>query len=74
MNNPSSDTDEKKCEYCGADKTYIAVTKRGTSYPKWHSNPYKEGWICEKCYRNYLFLKPYPLTSFHRHKIRKERK
>jgi hypothetical protein len=67
-------TSVKKCEYCGCKKTNITTNEAGTKYEKWHSNPYKEGWICEKCYRNYLFLKPYPLTSFRRHKIRKERK
>lgn len=52
-NNPSSNTDEKKCEYCGADKTYIDVTKKGTPYPKWNSNPFKEDtWICGRCYRD----------------------
>jgi hypothetical protein len=24
-------TNERKCEYCSSDKTYIAVTKNGTS-------------------------------------------
>jgi very-short-patch-repair endonuclease len=61
MNNPSSNTDEKKCEYCGANKTYIAVTKKGTPYPKWNSNPYKENtWLCGKCYRNLLYHKALP--------------
>jgi len=61
MNNPTSNTDEKKCEYCGANKTYIAVTKRGTPYPKWNSNPYKENtWLCGKCYRNLVYPKALP--------------
>jgi G:T-mismatch repair DNA endonuclease (very short patch repair protein) len=61
MNNPSSNTDERKCEYCGANKTYSAVTKRGTPYPKWNSNPYKENtWLCGKCYRNLLYHKALP--------------
>jgi DNA mismatch endonuclease, patch repair protein len=61
MNNPSSNTDEKKCEYCGANKTYIAVTKKGTPYPKWNSNPFKENTlICGKCYKNLLYHKALP--------------
>lgn len=61
INNLSSNTDEKKCDYCGADKTYIAVTKKGTPYPKWNSNPNKENtWICGKCYRNFLYRKALP--------------
>jgi hypothetical protein len=61
MNNPSSNSIEKKCDYCGSDKTYTAVTKGGTPYPKWNSNPYKEDtWICGKCYRNLLYHKALP--------------
>ena len=61
MNNLSSNTDEKKCEYCGANKTYITVTKKGTPYPKWNSNPYKENtWLCGKCYRNLVYHKALP--------------
>jgi hypothetical protein len=33
MNNTSSNANENRCEYCGTDKTYIAVTKNGTPYP-----------------------------------------
>lgn len=40
-----SNPSEKKCEYCGTDTTYIAVTKNGTPYPKWNSNPFKGGII-----------------------------
>ena len=43
----SGDTKEKKCERCGSDKTYMAVTKDGTPYPNWISNRFKEdGWLC----------------------------
>jgi hypothetical protein len=60
-NNPSSNPNEKKCEYCGTDRTYIAVTKNGTPYPKWNSNPFKEdSWICRRCYRNLLYHKAFP--------------
>ena len=73
LNNPSSNTDEKKCEYCGSDKTYLAVTKNGTPYPKWNSNPLKENTlICSKCYRNLLYHKILP-PSHARKSIRRER-
>jgi hypothetical protein len=36
------DTKERKCEFCGADRTYNAVTKSGTPYSKWNKNPFKE--------------------------------
>jgi very-short-patch-repair endonuclease len=62
--NPS---DEKKCEYCGSDKTYLAVTKRGTPYPKWNTNPFKEdSWICGRCYRNLLYHKVLPPSQVRR--------
>jgi DNA mismatch endonuclease, patch repair protein len=61
LNNPSSNPNKKECEYCGTDRTYIAVTKRGTPYPKWNNNPYKEDtWICGKCYRNLLYHNALP--------------
>jgi DNA mismatch endonuclease, patch repair protein len=61
INNPPSNSDERKCHYCGADKTYIAVTKIGTPYQKWNINPFKEGtWICGKCYRNLLYHNALP--------------
>lgn len=59
--NPLEDTNERKCEYCGSDRTYIAVTKNGTLYPKWNNNPFKENTvICGKCYRNLLYHKALP--------------
>jgi len=61
MNNPSSKPNEKKYEYCKSDKTYTVVTKNGTLYPKWNSNPFKENtWICGKCYKNLLYHKALP--------------
>jgi DNA mismatch endonuclease (patch repair protein) len=60
-NNSLDNTNGKKCEYCGSDKTYMAVTKNGTPYPKWNSNPFKENsQICGKCYRNLLYHKALP--------------
>jgi DNA mismatch endonuclease (patch repair protein) len=71
-NNLSGTTNEKRCEYCGG-KTYIAVTKEGTPYPKWNSNPFKENTlICGKCYRNLLYRKALPPIHVRR-KIRKDR-
>jgi DNA mismatch endonuclease (patch repair protein) len=59
--NLSDDTNKKICEYCGSDKTYMAVTKRGTLYPIWNFNPYKEdSCICGKCYRHLLYRKALP--------------
>lgn len=53
--------DIKKCEYCGSEKTYVAITKNGTPYPKWNTNPFKENSsICGKCYRNLLYHKALP--------------
>jgi NUMOD3 motif len=61
MNDSSNNSDEKKCEYCGTDKTYIAVTKNGTPYPKWNNNPFKEdSKICGKCYKNLSYHKALP--------------
>ena len=62
MSNKQVDDDkEKRCEKCGIDKTYMAVTKNGTSYPKWNSNPFKENsWICGRCYRRLLRQKALP--------------
>ncbi|MFZ0557149.1 MAG: hypothetical protein WAM26_17850 [Nitrososphaeraceae archaeon] len=61
MNNPSSNPNEKKCEYCESDKTYTAVTKGQTPYSKWNNNPFKEGsWICGRCYRHPLYRKDLP--------------
>jgi hypothetical protein len=60
-NSLSGNTSERRCEYCGNDRTYMAVTKGGTPYPKWNSNPFKEEtWICGKCYRNFLYHKALP--------------
>jgi hypothetical protein len=60
-NNPLENANGKKCEYCGSDKTYMAVTKNGTPYPKWNSNPYKEdSSICGRCYRHLLYQKALP--------------
>jgi hypothetical protein len=71
--NPSDNVNEKKCEYCGTDRTYIAVTKNGTPYPKWNNNPFKENTlICSKCYRNLLYHKILP-PSHVRRSIRMER-
>ena len=72
-NNLSGITNEKRCEYCGSDMTYLAVTKNGTPYPKWNSNPFKENTlICGKCYRNLLYHKALP-PSHVRRGICKER-
>ena len=60
-NNTSVKNNEKICEYCGSDRTYIAVTTIGTRYPKWNSNPFREdSWICGRCYRNLLYHKAFP--------------
>ena len=60
-NSLSGNTSERRCEYCGNDRTYMAVTKGGTSYPKWNNNPFKEEtWICGKCYKNLLYHKALP--------------
>jgi hypothetical protein len=76
MTNNTSDTsstNEKRCEYCGSDKTYLAVTKAGTPYPKWNSNPFKEdSSICGRCYRNHLYHKALP-PSHARRSIRIDR-
>lgn len=59
--NPLDNTTETKCEYCSSDRTYIAVTKNGTPYPKWNNNPFKANTvICGKCYRNLLYHKALP--------------
>ena len=71
--NPLDDTNERKCEYCGSDRTYIAVTKNGTPYLKWNNNPFKESTvICGKCYRNLLYHKALPPIHIRR-SIRIER-
>jgi hypothetical protein len=50
MNNPSSNPRERKCEYCGFGRMYLATARDGTSYPKWNNKPLKEhSWIYEKC-------------------------
>jgi hypothetical protein len=60
-NSLSGNTGERKCESCGTDKTYMAVTKGGTPYPKWNNNLLKEdGWICGRCYRHFLDRKALP--------------
>jgi hypothetical protein len=39
----------------------MAVTKRGTPYPKWNNNPFKEdSSICGRCYRHLLYRKTLP--------------
>ena len=44
-----------------SDKTYPAITKNGTPYPKWYNNPLKEdSRICGKCYKNLLYHKTLP--------------
>jgi len=54
-NSLSDNTSERKCESCGTDKTYMAVTKGGTPYPN------KEySWICGRCYRHFLYRKALP--------------
>jgi DNA mismatch endonuclease, patch repair protein len=71
--NPSDKVNEKKCEYCGTDRTYIAVTKNGTPYPKWNNNPFKEdSLICGKCYKNLSYHKALPPIHVRRG-IRKNR-
>jgi hypothetical protein len=61
MNSPSSNPDEKKREYYGTDRTYLDVTKKGTTYPKWNSNSLKQDtWIRGKCYRNLRYHKNIP--------------
>jgi hypothetical protein len=72
-NNLLVDSNKKRCEYCGSDKTYTAVTKGGTRYPKWNRNPFKEdSVICGKCYRYLLYHKALPPIHIRR-SIRKER-
>jgi hypothetical protein len=41
INNTSSDSDGRKCLYCGGDKTYHAVTKEETVYLNWNINLFK---------------------------------
>ncbi|MPZ08172.1 MAG: DUF559 domain-containing protein [Nitrososphaeraceae archaeon] len=66
-NSLSGNTSERKCERCGTDKTYMAVTKGGTPYPKWNNNPFKEdSWICGKCYRHLLYRKALPPSHVRR--------
>jgi hypothetical protein len=73
MNNLSTNTDEKKCEYCGTNKTYITVTKNRAPHPKWNNYPFKEDiWICGKCYRSLLYHKAL-LPSHVRKGLRKAR-
>jgi hypothetical protein len=61
MNNPLKNTSEKRCEYCRSNRTYIAVTKNGTRYPKWNGNPFKEdSSLCGRCYRHLLYQKALP--------------
>lgn len=73
MNNLSTNTDEKKCEYCGTNKTYITVTKKRAPHPKWNNYPFKEDiWICGKCYRYLLYHKAL-LPSHVRKGLRKAR-
>jgi hypothetical protein len=44
-NNLTGNNNEKSCEYCGTDKTYMAVTKSRTPYPKWYNIQYiTTGW------------------------------
>jgi DNA mismatch endonuclease, patch repair protein len=65
--------DERKCHYCKANKTYQAVTKGGTPYPKWNTNPsIEDAVICGRCYRYLLYHKALP-PSHVRRSIRKER-
>jgi DNA mismatch endonuclease (patch repair protein) len=67
------DIKERKCEFCGADRTYNAVTKSGTPYPKWNKNPFKEdSSICGRCYKNLLYHKALPPNHIRR-SIRIER-
>ena len=67
-------TGEKKCKYCGSNKTYLAVNEEGNTYQKWNSNPFKnDTWICGKCYRNLLYLKTHPITFVRRRKLNKEK-
>lgn len=66
-NSLSGNTNKRRCEYCGNDKTYMAVTKGGTPYPKWNSNPFKEEtWICGRCYRHLLYRKALPPSHVRR--------
>jgi hypothetical protein len=66
-NNLVGDSEEKRCELCGSNRTYIAVTKNGTYYPKWNSNPFKEdSLICGRCYRNLLYHKALPPSHVRR--------
>ena len=66
-NSLSDNTSERKCERCGTDKTYMAVTKGGTPYPKWNNNPFKEdSWICGRCYRHLLYRKALPPSHIRR--------
>jgi hypothetical protein len=56
-NNSLNNSNEKKCEYCGSYKTYMAVPKNGTPYPKWNNNPLKEdSQICGKLYWKVLLI------------------
>lgn len=51
----------------------MAVTRRGTPYPKWNNNPFKDdSWICGRCYRNLLYHKALPPIHVRR-SIRTER-
>ena len=60
-NSLSGNTNERRCEYCGNDRTYMAITQGGTPYPKWNSNPFKEEtWICGRCYKNLSYHKALP--------------
>jgi len=69
-NNLVKDSNEKRCELCGADRTYIDVTRNGTPYPKWNSNPFKEdSSLCGRCYRHLLYQKALPPIHV-RHSIR----
>jgi len=71
-NNPSGNTDEIRCQYCGSNETDIAINEEGSKYQVWHSNPYKNcTWICGECYRYYLYLER-SSSSIFRSKIRKE--
>jgi DNA mismatch endonuclease (patch repair protein) len=68
-----SDSDERRCEFCDAVTTYMAVTKKGKRYPKWYNNPSKEGtWICGKCIKNRMYHNALPPIHVRR-SIRRER-
>jgi hypothetical protein len=57
LNNPSCNNDEKRCEYCGTNKTDV-INKAGTLVFNWLSSPYRKGkWICGNCQRRRVFLK-----------------